>query len=166
MLYFHATAKFNFTTYDLCREQDFLSMNNNKKFVLVSTPGAEPHPWRYAHVLKILHVNAYLASASQETARRIDMLWVQWFETDPDHDFGAPVLRLECLRYLEIASEEAFGMIDPAMVICAVHVEPAFAHGMIHTTSPSIARNSPGGNWKYHYVGRCVSLFTVTLYMS
>jgi hypothetical protein len=154
-LRFHVTARFNYTTYDLRREQDYINVKTNKNFILVSTPGAFPHPWRYARVLKIMHVDGHVDPDSVKSAIRINVLWVRWLETDPDAVFGASVLRPERLRWCNGDFANRFGFVDPSTVIRAAPIEPALDHGVITSPpSPLKYRDTEEGDYKYHYVAR------------
>jgi hypothetical protein len=43
--------------------------------------------------------------------------------------------------------------LDPAMVIWAAHLIPAWAHPKTHDYYPS-SKVEPDGDWEYHYVNR------------
>jgi hypothetical protein len=156
-LSFYATARFNYTTYDIRREQDFINVKSKRSFVLVSTPGASPHPWRYARVIKIMHVDGYIVPDSHKSAVRINVLWVRWLETDPDWKFGADVLRLERLRWCAEDAASSFGFVDPCTVIRAAPIEPALHHSLSTITpTPLGYRDTLEGDYTYHYVARYV----------
>jgi hypothetical protein len=126
-MHFHSTACFNYTTYDLRRDQDFVNVNQHNRCVMVSMPGATPHLWQYARILKIFHVNTTFTDKDpKKKAVRTNVLWVQWAETDDTWAFGAQACRLERLQYIDKTSEDACAFLDPDMVICAFHMQPVF----------------------------------------
>jgi hypothetical protein len=161
-LKFHVTARFNYTAYDIRRKQDFINVNTSKAFVMVSTPGAYPHPWRYACVVKILHVDGYISPESINSATHINMLWVRWLETDPDWQFGAGILRPERLRWCSDNFATSFGFVNPSTVIQAAPINPAMNYGVTaQPHSPLGYCDTPDGDYKYHYVGRYTYLLHV-----
>ncbi|THG92753.1 hypothetical protein EW026_g8258 [Hermanssonia centrifuga] len=61
------------------------------------------------------------------------------------------------IRFIPYEKHDAgpFGFLDPALVVCAVHLIPAFHHGKTDTLLPdSIVRQPSEGNedWAYYYV--------------
>jgi hypothetical protein len=125
-LHWHPTLRIRYTSYDLCREEDYMNSNQDPCFVMVSTPGATPHPWRYAKVLRMFHVDTSFHNDAESKTVRSDILRVWWFETDHQYPFGAEHLQLERIMYLDRLSEDATGFIDPQMVIRTVHLQPAY----------------------------------------
>jgi hypothetical protein len=156
-LYFHTIARFHYTTYDLCRKEDFISINSKKRAVMVYAPDLYPHPWRYAVVLRIIHVEAYTIPQKPSEAQRVDALWVRWLTTDSTHAFGARVKRLERVEYMPLENPEAFGFVHPNEIIRAVHIEPAVAHGKSRARTPKLVRDEDAGDWCFHYIGRSVA---------
>jgi hypothetical protein len=156
-IFFHTIAHFHYTTYDLCREEDFINVNSKKRVVMVYTPDAQPHPWRYAVVIRILHVDGHMVNQDMSEAQRVDALWVRWLATDPTHPFGASVKRLERVEYMDPDDPEAYGFVHPDEVIRGVHIEPAVAHGKSRTRSPKLVRDEDSGDWRFHYIGRWVT---------
>ena len=65
-------------------------------------------------------------------------------------------MKLDRIGYVcEDDPSGAFGFLDPALVVRACHLIPAFAYG--RTTSllgPSVARDSLTGDWESYYISR------------
>ncbi len=154
-VYLHATAHFNYTTYDLQREQDIIHPSVNKADILVHTPDTSddnPYPWTYARVLGIYHAN--IVSPDALKIERVEFLHVRWFQCDATWEYGSRVRRLERVHFVPQASGEAFGFVDPAHIIRACHLVPAFHHGRTRDyLSPSYVREL-AGDWKFLYVNR------------
>jgi hypothetical protein len=132
-----------------------MNCNADPCFVMVSTPGATPHPWRYAKVLRMFHVDTSFHDDDAEAKSvRSNIMWVRWFETDHEYPFGAGHLRLERIRYLDRHSEAATGFIDPQTVIRTVHLQPAFRYGHVVGQGESEYLDTQHGDWMYHNVGR------------
>ncbi|KAI9057376.1 hypothetical protein FKP32DRAFT_1745228 [Trametes sanguinea] len=163
-VYRHAFAYFNYTSYDLQREQDIIHPGTDKPCdILVRNLPADSsdpsafHPWSYARVLGVYHANVVLQGEAQP--RRYSFLHVRWFEHDTTYTSGALARRLDRIRFVPHASGDAFGFIDPSHVIRACHLIPAFHHGRTKDYVPAsaIARD-PDGDWRYYYVNRYVCL--------
>ncbi|KAI0822191.1 hypothetical protein BC628DRAFT_1328019, partial [Trametes gibbosa] len=154
----HATVHINYTTYDLQREQDIIHPSMGKADILVYTPSdsaqsSSPYPWTYAQVLGIYHANIYTPGHSRP--QRVEFLHVRWFETDTTWASGSEVRRLERLRFVSWTSSDAFGFVNPAHVIRACHLLPAFQHQRTHEYLPiHTAYRHLDGDWRYFYVNR------------
>ncbi|KAI4293738.1 hypothetical protein K525DRAFT_214235 [Schizophyllum commune Loenen D] len=172
-LYPHATATFNYTSYDVRRDQDIIHVPSDSTMldtylghrdVMVRSnddaddaEGPAPPFW-YARVLKIFHANVSRGDIPSERPRRMEFLFVRWLGLDPEHAYGPSAMRLERVGYVaEDHPSGAFGFLDPAQVIRACHLIPAFHFG--HTFSllgPSAFRDSRDGDWVNYYVNRFV----------
>ncbi|KAI0364332.1 hypothetical protein BV20DRAFT_930764, partial [Pilatotrama ljubarskyi] len=83
--------------------------------------------------------------------RRMEFLWVRWFEEDPEYPSGFQE------RRLPMAGTSAFGFVDPSDVLRAAFLMPAFAYG----TTSELLGHSPlarkhcndDEDYKYYYVG-------------
>lgn len=164
-IYWHRVARINYTTYDRQRTQDSLNPRTHSDILLLAQDG--PHPYLYARVLKILHVNARLVSAPSTASidfLRVDVLWVRWYRLDHSHPSGFKAKRLPRLEFVPYDDEgECFGFVNPADVVRGAHIIPAFAHGRTATLlGPSVARDGAGAfpnadedkdtDFAYHYV--------------
>ena len=129
------------------------------------------HPYCYARVVAIFHIDVKFhdpAETLPPIAKRMDVLWVRWFDYDSTYTAGWQARRLHRLQFVETDSHyEQFGFVDPSDVIQGVHIIPAFARG---TTSrflgPSVARSFKEENiendhdYNFYYVNMWVpSLF-------
>ncbi|KAH9918886.1 uncharacterized protein BXZ73DRAFT_52743 [Epithele typhae] len=153
-LYPHRVIRVNYTSYDKRRAQDSINPGNHADIMLVAPQGAS-HPYLYARVLSVFHVNAHLYRTTEDP-RPIHVLWIRWFELDNSAPGGFHSLRPHRLKF--VRSEDAFDFISPDQVLRSVHLIPAFAHGRSDDTleGPSVARIETDDleeDWKYHYVG-------------
>ncbi|KAH9931348.1 uncharacterized protein B0H18DRAFT_1116505 [Fomitopsis serialis] len=165
-LFAHATARVNFTTYDLRRAQDIIHVGTDKCFVMVHTPGSADgslYPWTYAQVLGIYHANVLRPGSTSKL--RMELLWVRWLERDQTWSSSANDFRLPRVSFLPSTSPDAFGFIDPADVLRASHLIPGFHYGRTFSLlGPSLARNV-AGDWRYYYVNRFVDRDIVMRYV-
>ena len=77
------------------------------------------HPYWYAQVLGIYHthVSTTHPTASKHSAQRMEFRWVRWLGIDPGYRSGSKVARLSKVGFVEDADEDAFGFLDPDLVI-------------------------------------------------
>ena len=156
-LFAHATARINFTTYDLRRGQDIIHIGTDKCFVMVNAPDTSDdnrYPWMYAQVLGVYHANVLRPGTASKV--RMEFMWVRWLQRDTTLPHSANHFRLPRVSFAPATLPDAFGFIDPAAVLRATHLIPGFHYGRTFALlGPSIAR-AASGDWRYYYVGRFV----------
>lgn len=158
-IYTHATARFNYTTYDVRRDQDTINTNTRRRDVLLRSyedeDDADGNPYWYARVLGVYHARVFFPNS--RTPKRMDFLFVRWFGRDPEWVGGPHSLRLDRIGFVPYDSPDPFGFVDPANVIRGCHLIPAFALGKtVDLLPPSFARDSLEGDWVNYYVMRYV----------
>ncbi|KIK92915.1 hypothetical protein PAXRUDRAFT_790802 [Paxillus rubicundulus Ve08.2h10] len=129
MLFAVKTMQVHYTTYDLREEYDYLRLGHQCD-VMVPTGESEPgcHPYWYARVLGIYHVDVRLLGGNQDYCN-LHLLWVRWFGTSPGHRSGLKAGRLPKIGFVSSSDSSAFGFLDPSLVVRAAHLIPAFADG-------------------------------------
>lgn len=127
-----------------------------------TTPQSPP-PLRflYARVLGIFHADVVYSGPGRRDyePRRLDFLWVRWYQTINSDAYGWKSSSLEALDFPDITHEGSFGFVDPQDVLRGCHVVPGFHHGM---RQPSNSLGLSGlakdkDDWRRYYVGRYVS---------
>jgi len=125
-------------------------LNTNWSDEQDSSSSNSAHPYRYARVIGIFHVN--VTHRADDHSRwsdqeRFEVLWVRWFELDTErHCGGWSTSRLPALTFVEDDNRSglsAFGFVDPKDVIRGVHVIPSFVSDDMSsdtTRLPSLAR--------------------------
>lgn len=167
LIYTHNIAHFNFTTYDVRRGQDIINLRPSKPglpgkrdvMVLAGDRGAtQRHPFWYARVLGIFHVEVRDTAIPRSKYRRQELLWVRWYSEDTRGGAGGwDTKRLDRVSFEPSSSPDAFGFIDPASVLRGAHIIPAFAHGRDTQGLPSTSvAVDLGGDWSSYYINRCV----------
>ena len=134
-IYLHKLARFQYTTYDIQRDQDVInpSMPHWDIVMLATTKDNQDHPFLYAHVLGIYHANVVYTGDNSKNyeARQFKFLWVRWYQYE-----GLNVQwsdsKLDLVSFPPITTEGAFGFIDPNNVLCACHIKPFFSDGKKH----------------------------------
>ncbi|KDR65283.1 hypothetical protein GALMADRAFT_82046 [Galerina marginata CBS 339.88] len=92
---------------------------------------AENHPYSYARVLGIFHVDVKHRGPQIKSLQThcMDLLWMRWFEIDKTYAAVWNARRLHHIRFVNSNSPTAFGFLDLSDVICGSHLIPTFAHG-------------------------------------
>jgi hypothetical protein len=90
-------------------------------------------------------------------ARRMEFLWVRWYENLDDNpvEAGWSKRRLDRLQFPPMEEQGSFGFVDPGSILRGCHLKPAFALGLRHpngTGTSECARN--GKDWRMYYVNR------------
>jgi hypothetical protein len=167
-IYAHHTMRINFTTYDVRRATDVINTHGPRcnimglKFRAASSPlDSEPdddrrHPFWYAKVLGIFHANVmYLGQKNRDhRPRRIEFLWVRWYEVTKAGSWTPQ--RLDQVCFPSVSEEDSFGFLDPADVLRGCHIIPSFKAGMrFPDGSPSHSNLAQDANdWKLYFVNR------------
>jgi hypothetical protein len=165
-MYRHHLARFNYTTYDVRRAQDVINPRTSHRdiMLLASTDNASTdlgHPFLYARVLGIYHVNVIYTGEGMldYNARKVDFLWVRWFEYDGSRSIRWDDFKLDLVRFPPMATEGAFGFVDPRDVLRGCHVIPAFARGKTHLDGVSLSHVvQDAKDWSRYYIGRCLAV--------
>ena len=156
----------NYTTYDLRRTTDSINAGTHPDVMLLSSDSESEHPYCYARVISLFHADvAYaLPGSTCQIFKRVDIVWSRFFQIDLSYSFGFAAKRLPRLRFFHHSDTEAFGFLDPELIIRSAHLIPAFAHGKTDEYIPqslgrppssSLYGNDNGDNdedYKYHYV--------------
>ena len=159
-MYEHNILRINYTTYDVRRKQDTINPTTPHRdiMVLAENDDASDHPYLYARVIGIFHVNVVYTGGPvvDYRPRKLEFLWVRWFE----HDTNAPLSswahsRLDRLHFPPMAREDAFGFLDPADVIRGCHIIPAFAANKRYADGKGLSRCAMDcRDWRSYYVNR------------
>lgn len=131
-LYWHKPLHFNYTTYNLHRQQDSINPRTHLDIILLfheeTTEDAETHSYWHARVIGIFHVNVVHTSPYSRLSQKqqINFLWIWWFECNLSFNAGWQAQRLYRIGFLDAIEPGAFGFLDPAQVIHGVHLILAF----------------------------------------
>ena len=160
-MYNHHLARFNYTTYDVRQAQDVINPGTDHRDILLLANSGDTdtqlhHPFLYAHVLGIYHVNVIYTGEGMldYKARRVEFLWVRWFEYIGSRSVGWADSKLDSVRFPPMASESAFGFVDPRDVVRGCHIVPAFASRRVHLDEVGLSRCAHDGqDWSRYLVG-------------
>ncbi|TFY82301.1 hypothetical protein EWM64_g1718 [Hericium alpestre] len=151
-MYQHKVLRINYTSYDLRRQQDSINPRTRAD-IMVLAHDTSANPYWYARVIGIFHFMVQLRG-SLERPQRMDVLWVRWFGLDVDAPHGFAARRLPHIGFIN-QGPEAFGFLDPQVVIRGVHLIPHFSDGCTSDLlDASIARQpqEQDEDWAFHYV--------------
>ena len=128
---------------------------------MVQSPeaGENVHPYWYAQVLGIYHthISTTHPAASKHSAQPVQFLWVRWLGAEPGYRSGSRVARLPKVGFIEVTDGDAFGFLDPDLVIRGSHLIPAFHSGRTYNLmpydGPTVARpTNTKDDWVNFYV--------------
>jgi hypothetical protein len=165
-VYHHQLCRFHFTTYDVRRGSDTINPSTARCNIMLLADNADVvddsstgHPFLYARVLGVYHANIVYTGPGMHDyqARRLDFLWVRWYEVvDPD-TAGWSSSRLDSVRFPPMNGEDAFGFVDPKDVLRTCHIIPNFAKGKRHADGVGVSRCAKdAGDYCQYYIGRYV----------
>ncbi|KAH7909551.1 hypothetical protein BJ138DRAFT_1197527 [Hygrophoropsis aurantiaca] len=175
-IYEHKLMRINCTTYDVRRAQDVVnpSTSHNNIMVLasaVASDGSEGysnhHPFLYARIIGIFHANViYTGPGTPDySPRRLEFLWVRWYKIIEHPAAGWDACKLDRVCFHPMASEDAFGFLDPNDVLRSCHLIPAFAFGKVHADGTGLSRCiDDSQDWRSYYVNRFVDRDMVMRY--
>ena len=90
-IYSSKVLRINFTSYDVCHEQDSMNPQTNCNVMVLSPEsGEDAHSFWYAQVPGVFHawVLHMDPAAANKSVQNIKFLWVRWLGLVPDQRFG------------------------------------------------------------------------------
>lgn len=152
-IYRHKVLRINYTTYNARRSQDSLNPCTHGDIMVLSRD--DPHPYWYARIVGIFHAMVVRigAKSNSREPKKMEFLFVRWFGLDSEEVGGWNAKKLHQIGFVE--GDAAFGFVDPADVIRAVHLIPRFAHGQTKDKlGPSFARSvlDNDEDWVQYYM--------------
>ncbi|KAF7293647.1 hypothetical protein MIND_01144600 [Mycena indigotica] len=119
LLYTHATMKVNYMTYDVRRDQDMINTRTRRFFLVHAQDLVDSHRYWYGEIIGIFHAYVLLADLPGK-AKRVEFLWVRWFQRDMTHRCGMKAKHFPRIRYMPHESVDAFGFLNPQDVVRGV----------------------------------------------
>lgn len=161
-LFRHLHLGVNYTTYDMRRNHDSINPTTHPDVMVLSTDPEDirdAHPYRYARIIGIYHAHIVFDG---RPSQRMDFLHVRWLHRESSGLSIWQTKRLPRLSFVPHDEPDAFGFLDPADIIRAVHLLPGFRYGRTSDLLPrtTIGRvyREPGWygvqeDWNWLYVG-------------
>ncbi|EDQ99293.1 uncharacterized protein LACBIDRAFT_335113 [Laccaria bicolor S238N-H82] len=162
-MYLHKLARFYNTTYDVRRSEDVINPGTSHRDVmllsdLLARNDFLTHPFLYAQVLGIYHVNVVYSGPGMLNyeAMRFDFLWVRWFQVCTNvAAAGWEASRLDRVSFPLVAEIDVFGFINPEHVLRSCYLSPVFSEGKRHLDGRGLSKIAKDGQeWKDYYVNR------------
>lgn len=154
-LYHHNLVRFNYTTYDVRRAQDVVNPRTaHCNIMLLKNCDDDGHSGKYcyAKVIGIHHANVVRLTNVYES-RRIEFLFVRWYEPVLDHVWDTCTLGR--VHFWPLADQNAFGFVDPGVVLRACHIIPAFSRPQRNPGERGISPLAGDKyDWPEYYVNR------------
>jgi hypothetical protein len=159
-LYQHSIMRINYTTYDVRRSQDVISMSTPRRDIMVLADSGDCNsvqPFRYARVLGIFHVNAIYVGPGMVNYQphRLEFLWVRWYRNIGTIGTGWQARKLDRIQFPSLSEDDSFGFLDPSNVLRGCHVVPAFAKRKLHSDNRGLSHCAQdASDWVEYYVNR------------
>jgi hypothetical protein len=158
-IYHHRLSRFHFTTYDVRRGTDIINPGTARCNIMLLSDTTDLHHFLYARVIGAYHANVIYTGTGMRDyeARRMDFLWVRWYEVVDPASSGWGSSKLDSLRFLPINRPNAFGFVDPKDVLRGSHILPNFnfAKGKRHADGKGVSCCAKDGkDYHRYYVGR------------
>jgi hypothetical protein len=165
LMYRHSVMRINYTTYDVRRAQDSINPRTEHKDIMLLANGMMCHQYQYARVLGIYHADVIYSGPGRQgkrdcRARRMEFLWVRWFEIVGDDravQQGWQNGQLDTLKFRRITDKGAFGFVDPDDILRACHIIPRFFLGRQRSregAKPRSERAQDHKDWCAYYANR------------
>ncbi|KAG1835331.1 hypothetical protein DFJ58DRAFT_719291 [Suillus subalutaceus] len=145
-MYRHNLMQLNYTMHDVHRVQDVINPSTSHCNVMLlgqageDSTAHEGHPYLYARVLGIYHVNTTYVGPGMVGyhSHQIDFLWVRWYQY---LDIGCPSRQapLDRVYFSPTAEPDSFGFVDPDDVLRCCHIIPCFSQGLQHLDGRGIS---------------------------
>lgn len=153
----------NYTSYDIRRNQDYMRPGPDCTIMTLSCEDSpDSHPFWYAQILRafVIPFVHTAPDARNRSPQTMEILWVRWLGIVPGYIWGFKVARLPKVGFVPEQDDEAFGFLDPSLVLRRCHLIPAFSEGRTNALlrpGKSIARK-PGDidDWSEFYVNMSV----------
>ena len=162
-MYKHKTMHINYTSYDVRRDVDVISTSTTEEYSNVMVLAPETiclygHPFWYARVLGIYHVNVvYIGEGNTDfLPRRLEFLWVRWYELEDQPGIS----RLDRLSLPPPSDSYSFGFLDPDDVLRACHTIPVYREGLACQNGPGLSccsQEHAHTDWKSYVINRWAS---------
>lgn len=154
----------NYTSYDVRRHQDFMRPGHGCAVMTLSREDdPSTHAFWYAQVIRAFLIPVVHAApdAHNRSQQLMEVLWVRWLGVQPDYQWGFKEARLPKVGFVPDSDDDAFGFLDPSLVIRGCHLIPVFSEGRTDSLlrhGESLTR-LPGetDDWSAFYVNMWVS---------
>jgi hypothetical protein len=117
IIYSIQTMQVYYTTYDLRREHNTINPRTHADVMVVSGEMTPTHPYWYACILGIYHMETWLNNRSPPVKQHLEFLWVRWLAPLRNNKSGFQYSRLPKVVFVDESDPDAFGFLDPGQVV-------------------------------------------------
>ena len=99
--------------------------------MLSKEDGPNAHPFWYAQVLHAYQIPIInvISNTHDHSQKIMEVLWVCWLGMEPGYRWGFKEARLPKVGFVPDTDDQAFGFLDPSLVMHRCHLIPAFSEG-------------------------------------
>ncbi|KAG2049202.1 hypothetical protein BDR06DRAFT_1012311 [Suillus hirtellus] len=108
------TMQVYYITYDFRREYDTINPRTHADIMVLSGELMPSHPYWYAWVLGIYHMEMWLMNRGQPTKQCLEVLWVRWLAPLRSHRSSMKYTHLPKVAFVDESDLDAFGFLDPS----------------------------------------------------
>jgi hypothetical protein len=94
------------------------------------------YPYWHCCIIRIMHVDVHEVG-DKGNFKRLDILWVCWYDLDAEYAWGCSEKWLPWVGFGHLDDSDTFGFLDPADMLHACHMIPAFTLGQTEDLLPS-----------------------------
>ena len=161
----------NYTTYDIRHEQDVMRPGP-ACFVMTLSREDElnAHLYWYCQVIRAFHIDVLHVgpNARCRSVQTMEVLWVCWLGLVPRYKWGFSQAWLPKVGFVPESNDNAFGFLDPSLMIRGCHLIPLFSDGrtdVLLRKGTSVVRNSTEeDDWCSFYVNMYVVFYLFLAY--
>ncbi|KAG6906099.1 hypothetical protein DXG01_015940 [Tephrocybe rancida] len=125
------------------KAQDSLNPRTHANVMVLSREdddddGHPPFPYWFCCIIGIFHamVQHVGPDSTSQDPQLIEFLWARWYGRIPGSRGGWKARRLHQVGFVDGDDDAAFGFLDPARVVCGVHLIPSFVDGRTRDLLP------------------------------
>ncbi|KAG2064669.1 hypothetical protein BDR04DRAFT_1122400 [Suillus decipiens] len=100
------------------------------------------HPYWYAHILGIYHMETWLNVGGQPAKQCLEVLWVRWLVPPQTYKSGTKYAHLPKVAFVKESDPDAFRILDPRHSTSSLHYGKLLAHSVEELD-----------DWEEHYMG-------------
>ena len=110
----------------------------------------------HAAVLGIFHAEVQQFGTRSSTPRpqSMEFMWVRWLGVVEGHKYGRTTGQLPKVAFISDDDDDAFGFLDPSLVIRGAHLIPSFVDGNTLEPDQHTGTRADGSlnEYSYYYV--------------
>ncbi|KAG1807123.1 uncharacterized protein BJ212DRAFT_1282423, partial [Suillus subaureus] len=136
---------------------DTINTQTHPDVMVLSRETKPQHPYWYAHILGIYHMDIWFNTEGSMKMCQIKVLYIRWLAPLIGHQSRMNYTQLLKVAFVDESDHDVFGFLDPGQVIQGTHLIPAFVSGcgtvyLCHG-KPFAHQGDDLDDWEAYYVG-------------